>query len=385
MVLQTNIQTVMKINFMIRPSKVKKDGTCTLEAVVSVKGQRQTIFLERSVHPKQWNQKKQRSKQQEINDYLDSVTTRFYNIETTLIRDNNLSLYTLIDMYRNGDRRNATLWDICNLFLQEYEKKVKVGEIVKPTLIKYQTILGYVARYLKSINRSDILITDVNQSFCEGLKVYMLGHLTNNTTFKYIKMFKKVLNFAVDSGYLIRNPCMVKMKREKLEYHPLTIEQINAIRSKAIQNDRLSKVRDLFVFQCYTGMAYIDMATLSRNDIKDDKIIKYRQKTNVKSIIPLFDVTKEILQRYDYTLPVLSNQKYNSYLKELGDVCNIPQSLHSHLARHTMATIMLNNGISLPSIAKTLGHSNTRITEDIYAEMLDKTVVEEVMNLNKIL
>lgn len=375
----------MKINFMIRPSKVKKDGTCTLEAVVSVKGQRQTIFLERSVHPKQWNQKKQRSKQQEINDYLDSVITRFYNIETTLIRDNNLSLYTLIDMYRNGDRRNATLWDICNLFLGEYKKKVKVGEIVKPTLIKYQTILGYVARYLKSINRSDILITDVNQSFCEGLKVYMLGHLTNNTTFKYIKMFKKVLNFAVDSGYLIRNPCMVKMKREKLEYHPLTIEQINAIRSKAIQNDRLSKVRDLFVFQCYTGMAYIDMATLSRNDIKDDKIIKYRQKTNVKSIIPLFDVTKEILQRYDYTLPVLSNQKYNSYLKELGDVCNIPQSLHSHLARHTMATIMLNNGISLPSIAKTLGHSNTRITEDIYAEMLDKTVVEEVMNLNKIL
>lgn len=375
----------MKINFMIRPSKVKKDGTCTLEAVVSVKGQRQTIFLERSVHPKQWNQKKQRSKQQEINDYLDSVITRFYNIETTLIRDNNLSLYTLIDMYRNGDRRNATLWDICNLFLREYEKKVRVGEIVKPTLIKYQTILGYVARYLKSINRSDILITDVNQSFCEGLKVYMLGHLTNNTTFKYIKMFKKVLNFAVDSGYLIRNPCMVKMKREKLEYHPLTIEQINAIRSKAIQNDRLSKVRDLFVFQCYTGMAYIDMATLSRNDIKDDKIIKYRQKTNVKSIIPLFDVTKEILQRYDYTLPVLSNQKYNSYLKELGDVCNIPQSLHSHLARHTMATIMLNNGISLPSIAKTLGHSNTRITEDIYAEMLDKTVVEEVMNLNKIL
>lgn len=385
MVLQTNIQTDMKINFMIRPSKVKKDGTCTLEAVVSVKGQRQTIFLERSVHPKQWNQKKQRSKQQEINDYLDSVITRFYNIETTLIRDNNLSLYTLIDMYRNGDRRNATLWDICNLFLGEYEKKVKVGEIVKPTLIKYQTILGYVARYLKNINRSDILITDVNQSFCEGLKVYMLGHLTNNTTFKYIKMFKKVLNFAVDSGYLIRNPCMVKMKREKLEYHPLTIEQINAIRSKAIQNDRLSKVRDLFVFQCYTGMAYIDMATLSRNDIKDDKIIKYRQKTNVKSIIPLFDVTKEILQRYDYTLPVLSNQKYNSYLKELGDVCNIPQSLHSHLARHTMATIMLNNGISLPSIAKTLGHSNTRITEDIYAEMLDKTVVEEVMNLNKIL
>ena len=198
-------------------------------------------------------------------------------------------------------------------------------------------------------------------------------------------MYKKILSFAVDSGYINRNPCLVKMKKERLEYHPLSVEQINTIRNKSISNERLCKVRDLFVFQCYTGMAYIDMATLSRSDIKENKIIKYRHKTNVKSVIPIFDATKAILEKYDYTLPVLSNQRYNSYLKELGDICNIPQTLHSHLARHTMATIMLNNGISLPAIAKTLGHSNTRITEDIYAEMLDKTVIEEVMNLNDIL
>lgn len=384
-VLQTNIQTVMKINFMIRPSKVKRDGTCTIEASVFINGQRQNIFLDRSVHPKQWNQKKQRAKQKEINDYLDSVTNRFFNIENILLRENNLSLQSFVEMYKYGDKKATTLLTVCERFLTEYEKKVKVGEIVRQTLIKYQTIYRYIIRYVKSINRSDILMSDVNPSFCDGFKVFLLGHLTNNTTYKYIKMYKKILSYAVDSGYINRNPCLVKMKKERLEYHPLSIEQINTIRNKPISNDRLSKVRDLFVFQCYTGMAYIDMATLSRNDIKDDKIVKYRHKTNVKSVIPIFDATKAILEKYDYALPVLSNQRYNSYLKELGDICNIPQSLHSHLARHTMATIMLNNGISLPSIAKTLGHSNTRITEDIYAEMLDKTVIEEVMNLNNIL
>ena len=164
------------------------------------------------------------------------------------------------------------------------------------------------------------------------------------------------------------------MKKEKLEYHPLSIEQINTIRNKNISNERLSQVRDLFIFQCYTGMAYIDMAMFKKSDIKDDRIIRHRHKTNIKSVIPIFDVTRTILEKYDYSLPVLSNQKYNSYLKELGDICNIPQSLPGK-------TSWTDIGI----IAKMLGHSNTRITEDIYAEMLDKTVVEEVMNLNKIL
>ncbi|MBR4854168.1 MAG: site-specific integrase [Alistipes sp.] len=259
------------------------------------------------------------------------------------------------------------------------------GSPVSSTLIKYKNIHGYIARYIKSIRKNDIVITDITQAFCEGLKVYMLGHLSNNTTYKYIKMYKKILSFAVDSGYIDRNPCNVKMKKEKLEYHPLSIEQINTIRNKKISNERLSQVRDLFIFQCYTGMAYIDMATFQKSDIKDNRIIRHRHKTNIKSIIPIFDVTREILEKYNYNLPVLSNQKYNSYLKELGDICNIPQSLHSHLARHTLATIMLNNGISLPSIAKILGHSNTRITEDIYAEMLDKTVIDEVLSLKGIL
>ena len=375
----------MKINFLIRPSKMKRDGTCTLEAMITVCGQRQTISLGRSIDPSHWNQKKQQSKLPEVNEYLNSVVGHFYTIENTLIRENKLSLNAVIEVYKYGAKGNITLLSVCDKFIKEYEKKVRVGDVTKATLIKYKNIHSYIARYIKSTKKSDIVITDITQAFCDGLKVFMLGHLSNNTTYKYIKMYKKILSFAVDSGYIDRNPCNVKMKKEKLKYHPLSIEQINTIKNKTISNERLSQVRDLFIFQCYTGMAYIDMAMFKKSDIKDDRIIKHRHKTNIKSVIPIFDVTRAILEKYDYSLPVLSNQKYNSYLKELGDICNIPQSLHSHLARHTLATIMLNNGISLSSIAKMLGHSNTRITEDIYAEMLDKTVIDEVLSLKNIL
>lgn len=113
-------------------------------------------------------------------------------------------------------------------------------------------------------------------------------------------------------------------------------------------------------------------------------IIKKRQKTKVQSVIPILNVTKEILEKYDYHLPILSNQKYNCYLKELGDICNIEQELHTHLARHTMATICLNNGIDVNIIAKMLGHTTTRTTLSVYAHFLNETVLKEKDKLNDI-
>jgi integrase len=116
------------------------------------------------------------------------------------------------------------------------------------------------------------------------------------------------------------------------------------------------------------------MAALKRENIMDDMIIISRKKTDVQSVIPLLPKAKAILEKYDYQLPVLSNQRYNSYLGEIKDICNIEKKLHTHLGRHTMATILINNGVDLPIIAKILGHSSTKITESIYAKVLDKTV-----------
>lgn len=144
-------------------------------------------------------------------------------------------------------------------------------------------------------------------------------------------------------------------------------------------SERLNNVRDLFVFQCYTGLAFIDMSTLTREDIKveaDGKewIVKERMKTGVPSFIPLMEVAKEILVKYDYVLPVLSNQKYNSYLKEIQDICHITKNLHSHLARHTCGTLLLNAGVDILTVSKILGHSTSKVTESVYVKVLPETI-----------
>ena len=110
-------------------------------------------------------------------------------------------------------------------------------------------------------------------------------------------------------------------------------------------------------------------------------IVKPRQKTKIISHIPLLPIAKELWEKYDYKLPVLTNQKYNSYLKELADVCGINKNFHSHLARHTFATILLNNGVDMVSVSKILGHSNSRITEKTYAQMMPETIMKRVIEV----
>ena len=137
-------------------------------------------------------------------------------------------------------------------------------------------------------------------------------------------------------------------------------------------------MRDCFVFACYTALAYSDLASISIDDVKEQNgvhfIQKNRIKTGVQYTIPLNDIAMTILKRYNYQLPILTNQRYNSYLKEIADLCGIDKKLTSHLARHTAATLMLNSGISIDVVAKILGHRNTAMTAH-YAKMLDKTII----------
>jgi integrase len=170
----------------------------------------------------------------------------------------------------------------------------------------------------------------------------------------------------------------LKIKKEEVEITPLSKDELNAIRQKDFRIKRLNQVRDCFVFASYTAMAYADLANISRDDIREQSGVHYIQKQRVKTgvqyTIPLNDIAMEILQRYDYHLPVLTNQRYNSYLKEIADICGIEKNLTSHLARHTAATLMLNSGISIDVVAKILGHRNTQMTAH-YAKMLDKTII----------
>jgi site-specific recombinase XerD len=224
----------------------------------------------------------------------------------------------------------------------------------------------------------------------EQLYVYFNSSMAKNTAIQKMKVVKKILKIAIEEGYIRAMPFKLKMTKDQLQYTPLSVEELRIIRQQEFDVPRMGQIRDVFIFACYSGLAFTDLKNLTRNDLMVDEdgkewIIKARQKTRIISHIPLLPVAKEIWEKYNYQLPVLSNQKYNSYLKELADTCGINKNLHSHLARHTFATILLNSGVDMVTVSKVLGHANSRITENTYAQMMPETIMKRVSEVAELL
>jgi site-specific recombinase XerD len=211
--------------------------------------------------------------------------------------------------------------------------------------------------------------------------------LKHNSAAKNIKNLYGVIRTAIKNNWLINNP----FRDFSCNYvNPtrcyLTDDEIDSLIDKHLPNDRLTKVRDVFVFQIYTGLSFIDLYELTEENINkgvDGKewIILYRKKTHVRSAIPILPRAKEILTKYQYKLPVYCNQRTNSYLKEIADLCNISKPLTSHIARHTFATtVTLSKGIPIESVSKMLGHTDIKTTQ-IYAKVTDNKVASDMQNL----
>lgn len=375
LIINYKIINVMRLNVVCRESKAGKNGLSPLELSIIISGERKVITLERRCKASLFNPKTQKVRgDKELNEYISAVISKCWNVHNDMMNEGmNITLASFLYVYRNGLKKNTIT--ITQAFNEVIATKTNLT-----TFNKYQVTLRYFLEFVGDIPLSDITVNTCNKFF-----VYLCERMTNNTAIQKMKQLNSVMLYSRDEGYITINPCKVKMKVDKLEYHPLTVKQLQQIVNKEIANERLSRVRDLFVFQCYTGLAYTDLMTLTKDNIIDNMIVKQRNKTKIKSVIPILDVTQRLLNKYDYQLPVLSNQKYNAYLKELGDICGITQDLHSHLARHTCATIFLNNGCSMHTVAKVLGHSSTKITESTYAELLPTTIQQQVLQLNNVL
>ena len=371
----------MTLNFICRASKARKDGLSPIELSIIIGGDRTVITLDRKVKSTSFNPSTQKVRgDKDLNEYLEVIRRKCYSIETELIRMDNLNLETFIHSYKYGiKQKEDTLLTVYDKHNELYKDNVLCGKIDNAALYKYKKSRERVADYLQSIDKTDIKLKDITPSFIEGYQNYCLKTLKTNTTNKQLKMLKKILSFAVKERLLEVNPFQMTLKEEKLDYHTLTIDDVKYLLSVEITDKRIASIRDLFVFQSMTGLSYADMASLSMDDIKDDVIIKRRKKTDVQFVIPVLPIAKSILEKYEYKLPIISNQKYNQYLKVLGDVCKMPMSLHSHLARHSYACILLNSGVDMKTISKTLGHSSMRTTERIYAEMSNKTVISNIL------
>jgi site-specific recombinase XerD len=207
-----------------------------------------------------------------------------------------------------------------------------------------------------------------------------------------------MVNMAVIMDWLAKDPfAKYRQHFDKVERFYLTKEELSAIENKKFSIERLQTVKDLFLFSCYTGLAYIDTMNLTAGNIikgidGNDWLITSRQKTDTDVRVPLLPQAEELIKKYkDHPkaanhgtlFPVISNQKTNAYLKEIADLCNINKAITFHIARHTFATtITLSNGVPIESVSKMLGHTTIRSTQ-VYAKVVEQKLSEDMQNLKK--
>ena len=373
----------MIITFICRSSKVsKRSGLTPLELYVIIDGKRRFVSLDRKIDHKLFNPKKQIVRgDTETNKYIEAVRMKCYSLETEMLkRGLLLTVDTFVYAFKHGIRQNSiSLYGLFDKFMDKQLEKKEVGLITQAIYVKYRCTI----RYCKEAMQTDKMLSDLTTSDMEDIYKYMLRKMSNNSAICYMRKLKTILIYAIREGYISTNPITFKFHKDKVEKDPLTLDEVRRIRTVKLGSKRIENIRDLFILQCYTGLAFRDMSCLSEKDIKIDKdgkewIVKERIKTGITALIPILPVVKEILVKYNYHLPTLTNQKYNSYLKEIQDVCGIKKTLHSHLARHTCGTLLLNAGVDMLTVSKVLGHSSTKTTEAVYAKLLPETIMRRV-------
>ena len=372
----------MTINFVCRQSKSGKDGLSPLELYVIIDGKRRYVSLNRRINPKAFNNKRQMVKgDTQTNEYIEAVRMKCYTLQTEMLKRGLLfTADTFVYAFKYGIKQNSiSVYALFDEFMVKQQEKRKVGLITQAVYVKYKCTI----RYTKEAMKTDKMMNELSTSDMEDIYTYMLGRMANNSAICYMRKLKTILIYAIREGYITTNPISFKFHKDKVKTEPLTLEEVRRIRTKVLGSRSMENVRDLFIFQCYTGLAFYDMSSLTQKDIKVDDdgkewIVKERIKTGVMAYIPVLPVVKEILVKHQYLLPTLSNQKYNSYLKEIQEVCGIKKTLHSHLARHTCGTLLLNAGVDMLTVSKVLGHSSTKTTEAVYAKLLPETIMQRV-------
>jgi len=366
--------------FYVKRSKMIGNGTAPVYLRVTVDGERIEISSKRYVNPDKWNANAQKlngtgEEVRSLNNYLKTLEHQVYEIHRQLIEKKlPLTAVNLKNALLKKDE--VTTSKMLVPIFKEHNRQVTalIGtEYAKGTADRYETSLKHTQAFLKwKYKVDDINIEGINHEFIMSYDFYLRSErkCANNSTVKYMKNFKKIILMCIDNGWLDKDPFIKYKPKVKIVARDyLTKEELEIMAVKTYSNLRIEQVKDIFIFCCYTGLAYIDVKQLKRSEIikgidGQQWIFTTRQKTNTASRIPLLTQALQIIQKYEHhpecadqdkVLPVLSNQKMNSYLKEIADVCGINKELTFHIARHTFATsVTLANGVSIESVSKCL-------------------------------
>ena len=392
----------MSILFYAKRAKSTTDGFIPIYLRVTIDGQRIEVSTKRYVDAVKWSTEhgKMKGNSEEaksLNTYLDILKGKIYDYQKELIHDEQI---VNVENMRNKLLGKGEKPRMLVPIFQDHNNQIKTlldSEFSKGTLTRYTTALKHTVDFLQwKYGISDIDIRKIDHPFITEFEFYLRSvcKCNNNSAVKYVRSnFGKIIRNCVANGWLDKDPfANYTSKMREVNRAFLDESELKAITTKEFKGERLNQVRDIFLFSCYTGLAYIDVKQLTRSNISigidgEKWIFTNRQKTDTRSNIPILPVAEEILNKYkqhpqcvneNRLLPVLSNQKMNSYLKEIADVCGIEKELTFHIARHTFATtVTLTNGVSIESVSKMLGHRSIKTTQH-YAKILDRKVSDDM-------
>lgn len=380
-------------------SRTNSKGECQIYLRLTVDSKRKELSLNRSIDPKRWDKKRQRGKGNteailSLNKSLISIENKVHQSEQELVNKGlKLSVENLANQFTGIEEKSYNLIEVFEYENARIKKCVEIG-----TYKKYVAVLNNVKKYLLfQYKVSDIDIKCIDFQFVTDFDYFLRTErkISNNSAIRVVKTLQQIVKTTVDKGWLIKDPfANYKVRMEKKITGYLTKDEIDTIYNKKFSIKRLEQVKDVFIVSCYTGLAYVDVHLLNKNDIVTNLdgtswISINRKKTNTICKIPILPLVAEIFDKYkddplvlnsEKLLPVPSNQKMNAYLKEIGDICSIKTNLTSHLARHSFATsIALPNGLPIETLSKIMGHKSLNMTLH-YGKLIETKLISDVAN-----
>lgn len=396
----------LNLLFYLKKTKKNRAGEAPIYLRITVDGQRVETSIRRSIIPDIWNSKTQRGRGRTekirlLNNYIDEVenkVNRIYNISVQ--EEQKTSAEFLKDVLIGKDQKTKMLIPV----FEEYNKlmeREKGKKYATRTVARYVHALEHIKKFLKTeYKHNDIELAKLDRKFMRKFDIYLQTECNYhpNTVTKYLKILKTVIHSAVSFGYLDRNPFEGYATTYKEGHRQfLTIDEINTIETTTMPDERLERVRDAFIFICYTGISYSDLQLLTGEHIAKgidgrNWLTYHRVKTKVRASIPILPPAQLILDKYKddiqcnaagKVIPVISNQKFNSYLKEIAAVCKITKPISAHIGRHSFSvSVTLTNGVPIETVSKMLGHTSLKTTS-LYAKVVDTKISEDMSKIEE--
>jgi len=397
----------IKITFWL--NKTKKNSKNLIPIYIRVQLNYDKFFKSTGIYIQaaEWDKKAMRirgtsQETQTNNASLDALKIKILQVVNQLtVHGKPYNIHTIRKTLEGNDTNQITLMRVYDEQLGEM-KKLKGKDFAPATIIKYKNTQLRLRQYIKfRFQRRDMYLYELNYQFMSGFESFLKQKFNNSTTtcYKHYQRFTRVIHQAMHKGYLEKYPFenyKIKLPKKKIQY--LTQAELDRIDQCDFKVERLNIIRDIFIFACYTGLAYAESESLTPDCITTGMdgelwLNIHRRKTKKEYQVPLFPRALEIIEKYKNhpiclkrgkCLPVPSNVKFNAYLKEIGDIAGIPKSkpLVTHLARKTFATtVALTNGMNIGVLSKILGHNSIKVTLDSYGTIIDELMLRSVKDL----